>query len=34
MGDILIFLAVLYVGKIILKALWGGWTSNDYRRDR
>ncbi len=34
MGDILIMIAVFYVGRVILRALWGGFKATDYRRDR
>lgn len=34
MKDLLIFLVVFYVLKIILRALWGGFKASDYRRDR
>ena len=34
MEDILILIAVFFVWRIVLKAIWGGWSANDYRRDR
>lgn len=34
MGDILIMIVVFYVGRAILRALWGGFKATDYRRDR
>lgn len=34
MGDILIMIAVFYVGRAVLRALWGGFKASDYRRDR
>lgn len=32
--SVLIIVGVFYVLSGILKGLWGGWTKNDYRRDR
>jgi len=32
--SVLVVLAVFYVLKSIFKGLWGGWTKNDFRRDR
>ena len=34
MEDLRIVIAVFYVGRIILRALWGGFSASDYRRDR
>lgn len=36
MGDILIMIVVFYVdvGRVVLRALWGGFKASDYRRDR
>ncbi len=34
MGDILIMIVVFYVGRVVLRALWGAFKASDYRRDR
>lgn len=34
MGDILIMIVVFYVGRVVLRALWGDFKASDYRRDR
>lgn len=33
LSSALAILAAIFVGRIVLKALWGGWKSNDYKRD-